>query len=463
MPSPSNALNISDAGIPVFNGVDTFSATTTTQNSIQIGGASNTLSSLPLVANAILQTNPVGVPSLSQTLPSTVQGNITTVGTVTSGTWNGSTITVPFGGTGRATLTNHGVLVGAATSAITQLAAGSAGQVLQSGGASADPAYSTATYPSTAGTNLNVLTSDGTNWTSTAPAASSKTTTYNAGSTTWTKDARTKFICVMGWGAGGGGGSGRKGTTALSGGGGGGGKGGSFYYFGPASVFDSSESVVVGTGGAGGIAQTATADGNPGSAGSANTVFGKMIGVAGAGGGAGINGTTSNAAGGANVNNFNNPGSLSNGGTGAVSTGGTSNTVGGSGAANTTFSSTSGAGGGGANSVTERAGGVAGSITDVTGTNLVAGGTAGLESTGIAGGNGNPQLSIGGIITGGTGGGGGGGYSVGAGGATTGGRGGDGAVPGGGGGGGGGGISAVADSGAGGNGADGKIIVIEFF
>lgn len=105
---------------------------------------------------------------------------------------------VDAGGTGRQTLTNHGVLVGAGTSPVTQLAAGSTGQVLQSGGAGGDPSYSTATYPSTAtgtgkilradgtnwsattatypdtaGTSGNVLTSDGTNWTSTAPAGSS--------------------------------------------------------------------------------------------------------------------------------------------------------------------------------------------------------------------------------------------------------------------------------------------------
>jgi len=47
------------------------------------------------------------------------------------------------------TYTTHGVLVGAGTSSIVALAAGTANQVLQSGGAGADPAYSTATYPAT--------------------------------------------------------------------------------------------------------------------------------------------------------------------------------------------------------------------------------------------------------------------------------------------------------------------------
>ena len=131
------------------------------------------------------------LPSYSPIAGST---SIVTSGTITSGTWSATAIDVTHGGTGQTTLTNHGVLVGNATTAITQLAAGSAGQALLSGGAGG-PAYSTATYPtiatgtgkilradgtnwlattatfpSTAGTSGNVLTSDGTNWSSAAPS-----------------------------------------------------------------------------------------------------------------------------------------------------------------------------------------------------------------------------------------------------------------------------------------------------
>ncbi len=133
---------------------------------------------------------------------------------------SGSTVTTQLTG-----LTNHTVLVGAGTTTITKVGPGTAGQVLQSGGASADPAYSTptypstsgsvgkiirsdgtnnlystATYPDTAGTSGNVLTSDGTNWISSAPSGSgiSNTTNYGfedfisqqnggtAGASTWT-------------------------------------------------------------------------------------------------------------------------------------------------------------------------------------------------------------------------------------------------------------------------------------
>ncbi len=139
--------------------------------------------------------------------------NTSTVNSVISqmGTLNLKTaLTVPNGGTGQTTLTNHGVIVGAGTSAVTQLAVGttgqvltgatgadptwaapappsgvitqfdvlvggsasaiasvgpgSAGQVLQSGGNAANPVYSTATFPATATGTGTILRADGTNW-----------------------------------------------------------------------------------------------------------------------------------------------------------------------------------------------------------------------------------------------------------------------------------------------------------
>lgn len=69
--------------------------------------------------------------------------------------------------------TQYTVQVGGASGTLANVGPGSSGQILQSGGASANPAYSTATYPSTAGASGNVLTSNGTNWVSQAPAAGS--------------------------------------------------------------------------------------------------------------------------------------------------------------------------------------------------------------------------------------------------------------------------------------------------
>lgn len=56
---------------------------------------------------------------------------------------------VPQGGTGRASLTNHGLVVGASASAVNFAGPAAAGTILQGAGASADPAFSTATYPAT--------------------------------------------------------------------------------------------------------------------------------------------------------------------------------------------------------------------------------------------------------------------------------------------------------------------------
>ena len=136
--------------------------TSTTAYSLICGGTTTTssLQSLASVAaGQILTSNGVSaLPAYSATLPSTVQSNITSVGTITSGVWNGTAVTVPRGGTGAATLT--GVLTGNGTSAVTAsavtqyatLLGGSAnsivslpavatGSVLVSGGVSANPSF----------------------------------------------------------------------------------------------------------------------------------------------------------------------------------------------------------------------------------------------------------------------------------------------------------------------------------
>ncbi len=79
----------------------------------------------------------VGWVDLSTLLTTTGASTITTVGTITTGVWHGSTITVPYGGTGATSFTQGGILYGNGTSAIGVSAAGTAGQVLLSGGTGA--------------------------------------------------------------------------------------------------------------------------------------------------------------------------------------------------------------------------------------------------------------------------------------------------------------------------------------
>jgi len=79
----------------------------------------------------------------------------TTVATLPAATGTIAYSTVPYGGTGAATFTAHGVLVGAGTSAIAATGTGTAGQVLTSNGASSDPTFQDAT-----GGGITALTGD---------------------------------------------------------------------------------------------------------------------------------------------------------------------------------------------------------------------------------------------------------------------------------------------------------------
>ena len=94
------------------------------------------------------------------------QSSITTLGTIGTGTWNGSTITVPFGGTGLATLPAYNVLIGNSTTAITfaDPTALSVGNPLVSQGAGNNPIFSnTASFISISILNLPTNGSSGVN------------------------------------------------------------------------------------------------------------------------------------------------------------------------------------------------------------------------------------------------------------------------------------------------------------
>lgn len=129
----------------------------------------------PGVANTVLMSNGVGADPTFETIstaggvtqftpdsggaqvPSAGNFNLLGTGSITTvGTAN--TITTELTG-----LTNHAVLVGAGTATITKVGpTATAGQILQSAGAAADPAFSTATYPSTT-TGNNLLYSSANN------------------------------------------------------------------------------------------------------------------------------------------------------------------------------------------------------------------------------------------------------------------------------------------------------------
>ena len=76
-------------------------------------------------------------------------------------------------------LTAHGLVIAEGNNPFSVTTVGLSGQLMQSGGAGVDPTWTTATYPSTAGTSGNVITSNGTNFTSASLPAFPTTTLPN--------------------------------------------------------------------------------------------------------------------------------------------------------------------------------------------------------------------------------------------------------------------------------------------
>lgn len=169
-----NILQSNTAAAPSWSSATYPSSTTI--NQLLYSSSNNTVAGLATAVSSTLITSAGGVPSLSQTLPSAVQANITTVGTVTSGTWNATVIAGQYGGTGvnnsGKTITLGGSLttVGAFDSTFTMT--GTTGVTFPTSGTLA----TTANIPSlplslaNGGTNANLTASNGGIFYSTATA-----------------------------------------------------------------------------------------------------------------------------------------------------------------------------------------------------------------------------------------------------------------------------------------------------
>lgn len=143
---------------------------TTIGNQLLYSSASNTITGLATATNGVLITSAGGVPSIASTLPSAVQGNITTLGTVTTGVWSATSIDLAHGGTNaNLTASNGGIFYSTATAGAILAGTATASKMLLSG-ASTTPTWSTSTIPTSAGATANkVLLSDGTNYVLSTP------------------------------------------------------------------------------------------------------------------------------------------------------------------------------------------------------------------------------------------------------------------------------------------------------
>lgn len=198
-------------GVLTGNGTGAITGAAVTQYGVLVGDASNAVTSTAVgTAGDVLTSNGAGLAPTYQTptvgtvtsvsgtsnrISSTGgatpvidvdaayvgQASITTLGTVTTGTWNGTTVAVANGGTGASTLTGvltgngtgaitgaavtqYGVLIGDASNAVTSTAVGTAGDVLTSNGAGLAPTYQTptvGTVTSVSGTSNRISSTGG--------------------------------------------------------------------------------------------------------------------------------------------------------------------------------------------------------------------------------------------------------------------------------------------------------------
>ena len=105
-----------------------------TTDRILVSSSANTIGQLTTGNNGVLITSGTGVPSISSTIPTATQDNITRTGTITSGTWSATNIGLSKGGTGSALNATNGTVLCVANGVGAQTAAGTTGQFMLSAG-----------------------------------------------------------------------------------------------------------------------------------------------------------------------------------------------------------------------------------------------------------------------------------------------------------------------------------------
>jgi len=123
------------------------------------------------------------------------QASIITLGTVTTGTWQGTPVAMSYGGlNANLTASNGGVFYSTATAGAVLSGTATANKMLLSG-SSAAPTWSTSTIPSSAGATGKLLLSDGTNYVLSTPtfpnASATSGKTMRSDGTNWVASTST--------------------------------------------------------------------------------------------------------------------------------------------------------------------------------------------------------------------------------------------------------------------------------
>lgn len=233
-----------------------------------IGGGGGTVTSVSGTANRITSTGGT-TPVIDIAATYVGQTSITTLGTITTGVWNGSTVTEGFGGTNQTTYATGDLLYASGANTLAKRAIGATATVLTvAGGVPTWQAIPSASFT----VNIQTFTANG---------------TY-----TPTTGMDYCIIEIVGSGGGGGGSDSTTGVQVAYGGGGAGGEYARGVF--SAATIGASQAVTCPAGGAGG-----TAGNNNGTTGSTTSV-GSLISAGGGGGGAGspANGTGNSIPGG---------------------------------------------------------------------------------------------------------------------------------------------------------------------
>ena len=146
------AVSGTSGGIPYFSSASAWSSSAAlTANALMIGGGAGAAPATTSTGTGVLTAlgNSVNTTNGLATGSVTTLSSLVSVGTISTGVWNGTAIGATYGGTGQTVYVIGDLLYASSTTALSKLADVATGSVLVSGGVGAAPAYSSTPSVST--------------------------------------------------------------------------------------------------------------------------------------------------------------------------------------------------------------------------------------------------------------------------------------------------------------------------